>query len=176
MWTFLPLRGWFQLICLQLWYKRLWDRHTHTSAFNFTVPLGYLFQPPGDPGFVIIPRNFNAPVKRQISSVKFSQSPNSSTPQNSSICRMVSSNHLTHHHVLSPSFQLSTVYFHKTWTYILSKPALRQNGHTEISSSLGLISSCFSFFTTSLSAWPPCSSCPILLGLLRAAERRCERL
>lgn len=115
--------------------KALRPPYTHTSAFNFTVPLGYLFQPPGDPGFVIIPRNFNALAKDRFPQ---SNSPNLQTlltPQNSSICRMVSSNHLTHHFpVLSPSFQLSHSFISTRPDINFIKPALRQNGHTEISS------------------------------------------
>ena len=97
------------------------------SAFNFTVPLGYLFQPPGDPGFVIIPRNFNA-----LANDRFPQSNSPClqtllTLQNSSICRKVSSNNLTHFAVLSPSFQLSHSFISTRPAIYLIKPAAAES-------------------------------------------------
>ena len=95
-----------------------------TSAFNFIVPLGYLFQPPGDPGFVIIPRNFNALANDRFPQSNSPHLETLLTLQNSSICRKVSSNNLTHHFaVLSPSFQLSHLFISTRPAIYLIKPA-----------------------------------------------------
>lgn len=67
MWTFLPLVADFSSFVSNFYTKGFETRHTHTPQPSyFTVPLGYLFQPPVTQGFVIIPRNFNA-CKGQIS-------------------------------------------------------------------------------------------------------------
>ena len=138
-----------------------------TSAFNFTVPLGYLFQLPGDPGFVIIPRNFNTLANDRFPQ---SNSPNLQTlltPENSSICRMVSFNNLTRHSpVLSPSFQPSHSFISTRPTTYFIKPGLRHIGHAEISSLAQISCSLLHSFTTSLSTSPPGAAALYSLGLL----------